>query len=210
MYEDYSESDFISSLNRLFCETVILKYFLLSIIFLGIIWPRYTTSWNTIPKAGCLSVWSRTQKLGCLKKDLCMAAFLLILPAKGTWSVLAKPCSTCWHDTEGFGHPCGQVMESSLKFCLQTRKSWWLNNIVVFWMRFSGDSIRTVFRAVMWRLSPLFVTSVALQGNVDVASKPCRNRVLSLVPWGSFAVVNPCLGVYPGPLLSGAGSKGQS
>lgn len=42
--------------------------------------PDNTTSWNTVLKVGCSSVWGRIQNLGCLKKGLCMAAFYLLLP----------------------------------------------------------------------------------------------------------------------------------
>lgn len=50
------------------------------IIFPGIIWPWYTTSWNAVLKGRCSSVWGKTQKLDCRKTDVCTSAFHLLLP----------------------------------------------------------------------------------------------------------------------------------
>lgn len=69
---------------------------------------------------------------------------------------------------------------------------------------FCGGRIRTTFRVEAWSIPPpLLVTSVALQGEVDVASKPCgslrssQEQALGSCALGKFSCCEPLPGCLP-------------
>lgn len=134
--------------------------------------------------------------------------------AEGAWSLWAKHCSTCWPDTEGFGHPChhvDKVTENSLAVqpCRQANRGG-----LTAWLCFKGDSLgrelelllelwcRALPHLCWWHLW-LCRERWMWPANLVCPYGAWRNRVLNPLPWVSSAVLSSCLGICPGPLLCG-------